>query len=248
MIHPFRVPTPTEIDRCLPTAAIDLSGAFSDPAPNGTGYAHCSWMGSREVSEDVTQAQAVSRLCEYVTKVKQSNARAMNLILEAPLSYCFDGAHGGGTSLNARLRAPELRSNYTQFESRSKTDRPWTLNAGSSTALAAILFLRQLKSALPEGIEINLFEGFWSWSKKPGKHHKVASSLVTALLRDPSERPPLVVSLPAGDSQFHYQTILDVVFPQANQATSPPLIVFGDQWLAKAYSHSAASSSLITDH
>ena len=238
MLHPFLIPNLARVDKSLPTAAIDLSGAYSDPAPAGTGYAQSQWQLIPSMAKDLTQSQAAKRFVDYVDAAKDAGAPSVNLILEAPLSYCFEGRRTGSTSLNARLRAVERGKHYPQLRESNVPDRPWTVNAGASTALVAILLLRHLNISLPAGLQVNLFEGFWSWSEKPNAHHKVARALIEGFSANAADEPAHIVPLPDGADEFHYQTILDVVFPTANPTSSPPLIVYGDPVLAGLYSPS----------
>ncbi|MFN0128095.1 MAG: hypothetical protein ACKV19_15575, partial [Verrucomicrobiales bacterium] len=150
---------------------------------------------------------------------------AVNLILEAPLSY----AVALDASSDARLRDIENPQSYPQLALLPNQQRPWNSNAGASTALMALVFLSDLQSRTPKGITLNLFDGFWSWLPKPCKHAEVAQGLLEGL-QSAGNR---VIRLRAG--AVAYRTALELLGIDATNGLIPPLIVFGHKDLADAY-------------
>lgn len=239
----FEIPaTASEIAPEIPTVAIDLSSAYSLPVSRNTGYSVAPWDSLPEENKDFTQEVAATRLIDYMTKAQALGASRINLILEAPLSFRFSCSEGQRATLNAHARSVELRTNYPTLDVASHGNRPWTLNAGASTALMALFFLKEIRRRAPDGISINLFEGFWSWVAKPKDHHTVTRSLVAHLR---SRKEGFIVKLPT-DKITSYRTALDLLDDTSPTVVTPPLIVFGHPDLARAYQpsgHSPLSAS-----
>jgi|GEM_PF-4396112 len=228
----IRVPNQNEVDSSIPSVAIDLSGAYSAPAPLGTGYAQTQWRHVAMMAQDVTQTQAVDLTLAYFNQVRVAGAIRVNLILEAPLCWAFSD-QDAESRLNANVRSVERRSNYANDLCDSKHDRPWTVNAGASTSLMALLFLKDLAGQIPHGLTVNLFEGFWSWLNKLRRHHAVASALLEGLQAGGKR----IVTLPTTQA-IRYQTalrFLQISTTPATHANRPPLIIFGHHNLADAY-------------
>jgi len=223
------VPNVDEFDGSLPAVAIDLSGAHSDVAPNGTGYAQRNRGGVAAMARDVTQTEAADWALAYFTQVRAAGETCANLILEGPLSWAFS-SQGNENRLNAVVRSVERRANYADDLCESERDRPWTLNAGASTSLMGQILLKNLAGQIPQGLRVSLFEGFWSWIAKPSRHHAVASGLLAGLAQGNNR----IVTLPAL-AQVRYETTLQFLQIPAVHAERPPLIVFGHQLLADNY-------------
>lgn len=219
----FSIPKNTnEIQIDLPTFAVDISGAYTSGA-RGTGFA-CLGPGLEDSSADLTQNEAIDHIASRLHIVKE-NMPGVNLIVEAPLSYAM--ATSG--SSDALLREIEKPESYPKLTLPANRVRPWNSNAGASTALMALIFLTDLQARAPKGVTINLFEGFWTWLRKPNKHARVAMDLLECF-RAGGKR---VVWMPS--KNVHYRTALDLLKVESPDANMPPPVVFGHKDLANAY-------------
>jgi hypothetical protein len=214
----------------IPVVAIDLSGAYThERTPLKTGYAQSPIRGLGADSRNVSQTEAVNRTCDYFAKAAKSHDQG-HLILEAPLSYAFKGAHDSTERLNAVRRHPEFQGSYPTLQSEIKHDRPWIQGCGAVVSLVALLTLRHLLEGLDSKIRINLYEGFYSWFKPSASHASVAKDLLAGFEASGHR----VISLPQGVG-FYYRTALQLLEIDCEGAGQPPLIVFGSQKLARAY-------------
>lgn len=204
----------------LPTFAVDVSGAYTD-GKRGTGFAFRT--PEKSHAQDLTQTEVIEQIAGWLEKLRAEGIETVNLILEAPLSY----AVAVNASSDARLRDIEKPQSYPQLALPLNHPRPWNSNAGSSTAMMALVFLSDLRSRAPEGITVNLFEGFWSWLPKPRNHAEVAQGLLQGLQSD------RVISLAVG--AVAYRTALRLLGINTPNAGTPPWIVFGHEDLANAY-------------
>lgn len=220
---------PEETSAKIPSVAIDLSGAHS-PGVKGTGFSRSDCDGLPPTAQDLTQTEAIDETVSYLEEVHQKGERAANLILEAPLSWAFTAAEGA-TRNDARLREVETRASYIELKTTSQRNRPWNINAGASTSLMALLFLNELVPRIPDELTVHLFEGFWSWVKKPKRHGDVARGLLEGLAAGGSR----VVRLPDSSSSIGYRTALQLLDIPAEKQNQPPLIVFGHKDLANAF-------------
>jgi hypothetical protein len=223
MIH---VPTdPGQVNTDLPSIAIDLSGAYT-PDKRGTGFAISCRGDLPAASDDLTQTDALKVTVSHFQQLRQAGETSTNLILEAPLSWAFASSD---LFLDARLREIEKPSSYPALDLQPNQVRPWNSNAGASTSLMALLFLKALDPQIPRGLTVNLFEGFWSWKRKPKRHGEVAEDLLEGLQAGGNR----VVSLPK--SSISYRTVLKLLNIRAQNQDRPPLIIFGYKELAIAY-------------
>jgi hypothetical protein len=135
-----------------PAIAIDI-GFSSKRATCGAAIDEGSW--------NLTFIQAVRKVRDFAQH--QSN---FVLILEAPLSACFD-----------QVGNPCARGDFE----RTKPARWWSLGAGAVTSLAAMHFLRTLNEELrnDDRINIHLIEGFVVGSNSTD-HKTVAAKLLEA--------------------------------------------------------------------
>jgi hypothetical protein len=219
----FSIPkNSNEIQIDLPTFAVDISGAYTSGA-QGTGFASLG-PGVEDNSADITQNEAIDRIASLLHSLKE-NTPGVNLIIEAPLSYAM--ATSG--SSNALLREIEKPASYPKLTLAANRVRPWNSNAGASTALMALIFLTDLQARAPKGVTINLFEGFWTWLRKPDKHARVAMDLLEGF-RAGGKRVVWITS-----KNVHYRTALDLLKIGSPDASIPPPVVFGHEDLANAY-------------
>lgn len=223
----FHVPaTVSKINPDLPTVAIDLSGAYADRAPQKTGYLQPQWNQIQEKAEPFTQAGAADRFSSFLSEATKLGAEAANLILEAPLSYAF-APEPEDFSLNAQRRPVERKTNYSGLDC-INDDRPWIRNAGAATALVALLFLKTVRPHIPKAMTVNLFEGFWSWISTETPHQDDVEGLIKGF-----QEGHIVSAL--NQSKQKFQTALQLLGDDSEEASRPPLIVFGHKDLAAAY-------------
>lgn len=140
-------------DKCsIPAIAIDI-GFSNKRATCGAAIDEGSW--------NLTFIQAVRKVQDFAQHQSE-----FVLILEAPLSACFD--HVGN---------PCARGDFE----RTKPARWWSLGAGAVTSLAAMHFLRTLNEELrnDDRINIHLIEGFVVGSNSTD-HKTVAAKLLEA--------------------------------------------------------------------
>ena len=208
-----------EITR-LPTFAVDVSGAYTD-GKKGTGFAFRT--PEKSHAEDLTQTEVIKQIAGCLEELRDGGIGTVNLILEAPLSY----AVAVKASSDARLRDIEKPQSYPLLALPPDRPRPWNSNAGASTAMMALVLLADLRSRAPEGISVNLFEGFWSWLPKPRKHAEVALGLLNGM------RSNHVIRLAVG--AVAYRTAVELLGINSPSAGTPPWIVFGHEDLANAY-------------
>jgi hypothetical protein len=224
----FHIPkSHRETEIGLPTFAVDISGAYTCGA-QGTGFASRGFESGDCLGEDLSQSKVVDRIVTSLESLKRNKGGKVNLIVEAPLSY----AVASGGSSDALLREIEKPASYPALQLNANRVRPWNCNAGASTALMALIFLTDLRARAPQGVTINLFEGFWSWGNelgKPKKHFKVALQLLDSLQAGGNR----VIWLP--DAKVHYRTALDLLRIESSTTSTPPPIVFGHEKLASAY-------------
>lgn len=225
MLH---VPTdPKQANPDLPTVAIDLSAAYSSEK-KGTGFATSGLNCTPSAFRNVTQTQALNQTLDFFKRVEETGIVSVNLILEAPLSWTFASTEPPN-HLDARLREIEKPSSFPNLRLKPGKIRGWMVNAGASTSLVALLFLKELEPQIPKDLRVNLFEGFWSWVKKPKQHRDVAEGLLDGLKQGDRR----IVSLPP--SSICYRTALQFLGIPAENASVPPLVVFGHHDLAEAY-------------
>lgn len=227
MIPKFYVPAESsEIQTDLATVAIDLSGAYAEPAPAKTGYFQPAWGGHEARNGPCTQAEAASWFTSFLNHVAGTGGSAVNLILEAPLSYAC-ASRPNRFPLNAQRRSVERKTNYTNPDLITD-DRPWIRNAGAATALVALLFLNAIRPHIPKGITVQLFEGLWSWIPAKTRHQDDVHGLAEGI------KVGRVVAAQVGPGQISH-TALDLLGDTSPTASRPPLIVFGHPDLATAY-------------
>lgn len=236
----FHVPADvSEIDHDLPIVAIDLSGAYAEPAPQKTGYLQPRWNGIKDHTGPVTQAKAAKLFNIFLSGAAEMGTEAVNLILEAPLSYAF--APGPKDfPLNAQRRPVERKTNYSGLDC-INDDRPWIRNAGAATALVALLFLKAVQPRIPKSMTINLFEGLWSWIGGSSPHQGDVEGLIKGFQEE------RIVPAKLGEQQA-FQTALQLLGDDSPTAARPPLIVFGHPDLAAAYKPTDHSAMLASQH
>jgi hypothetical protein len=100
---------------------------------------------------------------EIVDRIRKHEG-LVNLVIEAPLSVCFD-CHG-----NPKGRKIERRGSKTRY---------WYGGLGCAVLTAAMYLIRDIQEATKEmpNIEIRLFEGFVSFKESGTEHAKDVSDL-----------------------------------------------------------------------
>ncbi len=146
----------------LPTLAIDVSAAHSVNR-RGTGFAYQANNSADPELEDLTQTEALSKTIERIHELNKSSLDSANLILEAPLSGAVCSRD---TFLDARLRPTDIPSNYPKLGLRAGQSRPWNGNAGASTMLMALMFLRSLATRIPEQFTLIFSKAFGHGEKR----------------------------------------------------------------------------------
>jgi hypothetical protein len=175
------------------TIAIDIG--FSENTPT-TGLAYR--IGSRVESTTTTFAGALNKAADLL----RSTNEKVNLILEAPLSYYFDGDN----PYPRRLVSP---SKETIIE---RGDRAWYLQSGALTTLAAQRFVLMLNRRIDA--EICLIEGLFL-NQKNDESNQRPHIYDAEILRDNLKSESLYLPDVEG-------SILDLVSAAASQP--PPLL------------------------
>lgn len=133
------------------------------------------------------------------------------LIVEAPLSARF------GPEGNPLYRGDFERQAAT--ESRRASTRYWYSGPGAATCLAALFFLRRLRSKINARREVVLYEGFLTFKPRATQHRDDARDLLVAFCSDGVEL--LRVEQNTADS------IITVagLFATVEEEPLPPLII-----------------------
>jgi hypothetical protein len=109
-------------------------------------------------------AQAKSEIKRQCARIK-----SLNLVIEAPLSVCFD-VYG-----NPSGRSIEIYGSQTRY---------WYIGPGCSVMVASMYLLRELDS-LMGNISIRLFEGFISYKTDKASNHEEDVEALRRVVRDP---------------------------------------------------------------
>lgn len=141
----------------LPVLAIDLGFSGSKAS---CGLAFRKSQGDAIKSENYRFDACVKKAAELISPHKDSV-----LILEAPLSSSFNSEGN-----------PQSRGD---FESKPKA-RWWSISPGSTMALAAQYFLKNLSQRIPKDVRCNLIEGFVT-GEDSGNDADVAAALLSSL-------------------------------------------------------------------
>ncbi|MDQ5857534.1 MAG: hypothetical protein M3542_04550 [Acidobacteriota bacterium] len=139
-----------------------------------------------------------------------ATATIATLIIEAPLSARF-GPEGN----------PLRRGDFEQqaaTESRRASTRYWYSGPGAATCLAALFFLRRLRSKINRPMEVVLYEGFLTFKPRATKHRNDARDLLLAFCSDVKL---LRVEQNAEDSIITVASM----FATVEEEPPPPLII-----------------------
>ena len=110
--------------------------------------------------------------CQIVSRIK--NWKQTNLVIEAPLSVCFD------LKGNPKGRLIEQREG-------DKTSRYWYIGPGCVVMVAAMYLVRLIFDAESDG-RVHLFEGFVSFKDRSVRSdHKQDVCALRKVVRDPAE-------------------------------------------------------------
>jgi ribonuclease HI len=175
-----------------PVIAIDLG--FSEKAAT-CGVAWRSDAAKTEIRA-TTFAECVSLVAELI---RRGPAGEVALILEAPLSGCFN-AEGNPIARDFDAKRGDGRS--------LESGRGWYYGAGASVTLAAVFFLRRLRDALAAtdaDVTVSLFEGFVTFKQQATEHTDDARRLLEHFVSDDGARE---VRAPAGGTLV---TVLDLL-------------------------------------
>jgi len=202
----------------LPMVSVDISGSYTENSQS-TGY--CEFSGQDPYlleGESLNQEGASEKAGIFIHKHPE-----VCLILESPLSYAFkEGC--------AVCREIEKGNNYPKFEEIGNSVRPWTINAGSSSALGALLFLEKLNSRCKDKeTVVYLFEGFHTWKsgdKKKSNHKKDAEDLINGLKNGNIHRLPAEL-----------KTALNLLGFKGKTTHVPPPVVFAKRELLDSFQH-----------
>jgi len=139
----------------------------------------------RAENEEGAENATFDRCATRVVSLLRASRERSTLVLEAPLSGCFK--EGNPT---VRFSGDPL-SDTRSFES----GRGWYYGAGGGVCLAAIFFLRRLRSELKAAtqVEVAIFEGFVSFKTEKSDHLADARALLACFLSAGGEhvvRPP----------------------------------------------------------
>lgn len=155
-----------------PVIAIDL-GMSERKRTTGFAYSPDSLFVLKATSFNATIGECTTRVCDLIREKKEHSKVA--LIIEAPLSFAFDG------SGNPTARRPIEVTDQ---------ERPWHHQPACGLGLIAVLFLRRILDELQpikRDVTLHVFEGFISGEitevGPPAKHRshlRDAHNLVTA--------------------------------------------------------------------
>ncbi len=123
----------------------------------------CGLLVGDEDSQCVTFAEAIRKIKDEVAE-----ATALNLVVEAPLSVCFD------SSDNPTGRSIEIEGTQARY---------WYVGAGCAVMVASMYLLRELSKM--KRTSICLFEGFVSYKSEKRSNHRDDAKRLRDAVRDP---------------------------------------------------------------